>query len=311
MYFHEHTGFLKVTSMLSRELHIPAFLIEKDYWIMHCLYGLRKIGVNFEIKGGTSLSKGFELIHRFSEDIDIKIHPQSDLPIGKNQTSKAQVGKRRAFIDDIAHMIQIPGVTRVERDVSFDDKYMRQGGIRLHYDSDFEALPGVKTGILLELGFDITIPNRSCDISSWVMDRIIQQNGSEFIDNRATGIACFEPGYTFVEKLRAISTKFRQQQTSGEMPVNFMRHYYDVYCLLKSEEIQSFIGTPEYLAHKQLKFGKSEEIEIAKNPAFFVKDQRTRHLYEAAYTSTELLYYKEFPTFSEILDGIASNVNRL
>lgn len=115
------------------------------------MYGLQQSGFKFELKGGTSLSKGFQLIHRFSEDIDIKIYPPSDLPVGKNQTSKAQIGKRRAFIDDIALSINIPGLKGVERDTRHDDKYMRQGGIRLHYDSIFDLLPGVKPGILLEV----------------------------------------------------------------------------------------------------------------------------------------------------------------
>lgn len=210
------------------------------------MYGLQQSGFKFEIKGGTSLSKGFQLIHRFSEDIDIKIYPSSDLPVGKNQTSKAQIGKRRAFIDDIALSINIPGLKGVERDTRHDDKYMRQGGIRLHHDSIFDLLPGVKPGILLEVGFDVTVPNRLCDISSWTMDRVIQRNDRKIIDNRAIGVACYEAGYTFVKKLCAISTKFPLQQTSGGMPVNFMRHYYDVFCLLKSEEVQRFIGTPEY-----------------------------------------------------------------
>ena len=50
-------------------------LVEKDYWIMHCLWGLQAQGFQFELKGGTSLSKGFGVIHRFSEDIDIRIEP--------------------------------------------------------------------------------------------------------------------------------------------------------------------------------------------------------------------------------------------
>lgn len=48
-------------------------LIEKDYWIMHCLWGIQQQGYRFELKGGTSLSKGFGIIERFSEDIDIQI----------------------------------------------------------------------------------------------------------------------------------------------------------------------------------------------------------------------------------------------
>ena len=43
-------------------------LVEKDYWIMHCLWGIQQQGYRFELKGGTSLSKGFGIIERFSED---------------------------------------------------------------------------------------------------------------------------------------------------------------------------------------------------------------------------------------------------
>ena len=45
---------------------------------MHCLYGLQQLGMTFELKGGTSLSKGFQIIDRFSEDIDIRIEPPPD-----------------------------------------------------------------------------------------------------------------------------------------------------------------------------------------------------------------------------------------
>lgn len=37
-------------------------LIEKDYWIMHCLWGIQQQGYRFELKGGTSLSKAFGII---------------------------------------------------------------------------------------------------------------------------------------------------------------------------------------------------------------------------------------------------------
>ena len=46
---------------------------------MHCLYGLQQLGLTFELKGGTSLSKGHKTIDRFSEDIDILIEPPAEL----------------------------------------------------------------------------------------------------------------------------------------------------------------------------------------------------------------------------------------
>src|SRR3546814_9291118 len=54
------------------------------------------------------------------------------------------------------------------------------------------------------------------------------------LTNRAFDVPCYEPGYTLVEKLQTISTKFRRHLEDGSMPQNFLRHYYDVYC--RSEE---------------------------------------------------------------------------
>ncbi|WP_334364278.1 nucleotidyl transferase AbiEii/AbiGii toxin family protein [Bradyrhizobium sp. AZCC 1578] len=63
---------------MAEEKGIDPALVEKDYWIMHCLYGLRQFGYTFQLKGGTSLSKGHQIINRFSEDIDILIEPPPD-----------------------------------------------------------------------------------------------------------------------------------------------------------------------------------------------------------------------------------------
>ena len=57
---------------------------------------------------------------------------------------------------------------------------------------------------------------------------------------------CYDPRYTFVEKLQTVSTKFRRQQEKKNNPIDFMRHYYDVYSLLKRPEVQEFIGTDAY-----------------------------------------------------------------
>ena len=74
-YLHKHPQFSDLTRIVAEEKQIASALVEKDYWIMHCLYGLQKLGLRFELKGGTSLSKGYGTIHRFSEDIDIQIVP--------------------------------------------------------------------------------------------------------------------------------------------------------------------------------------------------------------------------------------------
>ncbi len=63
--------------LLSASLHfsIPLYFVEKDYWITLVLSRLAKSKYVDEsiFKGGTSLSKGYHLIERFSEDVDIAI----------------------------------------------------------------------------------------------------------------------------------------------------------------------------------------------------------------------------------------------
>ncbi len=84
IYLHQHPDFSALLSIVASVEKVLPTLVEKDYWIMHVLYGLKKEGIQFELKGGTSLSKGFNIIHRFSEDIDIHIHPPSELHVEVN-----------------------------------------------------------------------------------------------------------------------------------------------------------------------------------------------------------------------------------
>jgi hypothetical protein len=215
-YLHNHPQFAELIRIVSADKGIDPALAEKDYWIMHCLYGLQQLGMKFELKGGTSLSKGHHIIDRFSEDIDIRIEPPADrdVKIGRNQNSAAQKKTRADFYGWLADTIKIDGIDEVTRDTAFDDKDLRSAGIRLFYDSVTERLEGLKEGVLLEVGFDVVAPNQARDISSWAYDYAAGK--IDIIDNRAPGVACYDPGYTFVEKLQTISTKFRQQQASQD-----------------------------------------------------------------------------------------------
>jgi len=86
---HDHPDFEGLLSLVAAERGLDPVLVEKDYWIMHCLWGLQQQGFRFELKGGTSLSKGYGVIHRFSEDIDLRIEPQpgQDVKYGRTTAS--------------------------------------------------------------------------------------------------------------------------------------------------------------------------------------------------------------------------------
>jgi Nucleotidyl transferase AbiEii toxin, Type IV TA system len=311
MLLHNAPDFGDLIAVTAREHGIDPGLVEKDYWIMHALWGLQQQGFTFELKGGTSLSKGHKLIHRFSEDIDILIEPQEPLPTGKNHTKPAHIAARRGYYESLAKTISIPGFKENVRDEAFDDEKMRSAGIRLIYP-ELNPLPeGVKTGILLEAGFDQVTPNVPRLISSWAWDMARDAGITELVDNRAVDVPCYEPGYTFVEKLQTISTKYRHQQETGTMPQNFLRHYYDVYCLLEDSGVQAFIGTKAYLAHKEARFPKLDEKDLTLNPAFALEDDATRGAYTAAYERTRALYYRDQPSLNAILECIGEQLARL
>lgn len=303
-YLHNHPNFNDLILILSNELSISPVLIVKDYWIMHCLYGLQSQGLNFQMKGGTSLSKGYNLIQRFSEDIDILIEPPKEISVhvGRNQNKDVHRDSRQHFYDWLAQNIKIDGIVKSERDTAFDDDKYRSGGIRLYYQTSYNHPKDLKDGILLEVGFDDITPNFPKTVSSWAYDYAEKKVGIR--DNRAKNVLCYHPGYTLVEKLQTISTKFRKQQAQGTFSENFMRHYYDVYCLLKNPEIQEFILIQEYKDHKEKRFRRGDNPIILENEAFFLREKETRQKYQNEYELSQSLYYKEKPTFQEILQLI-------
>lgn len=307
-FIHNDPEFKQILSIVASNKSIDITLIEKDYWIMHALYALHQQGIDFELKGGTSLSKGYGIIDRFSEDIDIHIRTNFGLQTEGKEDKPEIKNARKNFYDVLAKSIVINGIVSVERDYEFDDldKY-RSGGIRLNYISYTPTLEGLKDGILLEAGFDTVTPNKPLTISSWIWNHLVSLNlHNNYIDNTAVGVACYHPGYTLVEKLQTIVRKFRNSSNPNVTDdKNFMRQYYDVYCLLGKPEIINFIGSPEYLSHKAARIkGVDNGIPLNEHPALCLNDLEIRTSFKNRYLSTSKLYYNGQPDFEEVLARI-------
>jgi hypothetical protein len=312
MYLHNHPNFKDLIELTAKEQGIfDPYLVEKDYWIMHSLYGLSMFGLKMELKGGTSLSKAYKVIHRFSEDIDIKIEPDEsrvgfEVYFGKNHDKPKHRESKKNYFDWLALNLKgtIDGITNVVRDVSFDDEKYRNGGIRLLYETQFTPVEGLKEGILLEVGFDKTTPNKQIDISSWAYDKgVISLPNKALIDNRALQVSCYDPRYTFVEKLQAVVTKYsfyKDQKKDGKLPVNFLRHYYDLYCLLELDEVKEFVGTSEYEDYKKERF-RNYDTKIKSCDGFTLKDANDREVFKLNYAKSSSLYYKGQVDFDKIL----------
>jgi hypothetical protein len=128
-------------------------------------------------------------------------------------------------------------------------------------------------------------------------------------DNRAHGVLCYEPKFTFVEKLQAVVRKFRlykEGKQGGNLPANFIRHYYDLYQLIDREDVQSFIGTLEYESFKKERFG-GDDTKVSNSDAFKLTDATDRALFEKEYYRSASLYFKGRPSLDEILNRIKND----
>ena len=85
-----------VYESISHKVNLPAQVVEKDFWVTAVLQTVFSLPIaeHLVFKGGTSLSKGWKLIERFSEDIDLAIDPEF-LGVSGGDLTKKQIKKLR------------------------------------------------------------------------------------------------------------------------------------------------------------------------------------------------------------------------
>jgi hypothetical protein len=308
-FFHDRPDAKELFETLASQKGLPPAVVEKDYWVMHCLWGLQRSGLHFEMKGGTSLSKGWRVIDRFSEDIDIRFEPPQQLNVkGDNP---AHIAARFEFYDALAALIKIPGIA-VSRNRVYDDAKAQNGGVSLKYDSFFAPAPGLglKPEVLLEAGFARTAPNEPRDFSSWALDKALAAR-LEVADNRAPAVKCFNPEYTFVDKLQTVCRRFRQWRDRNDpqqdRPRQFSRHYYDLYMLLAVDRVKKFIGTPEYEAYKAEKIKGADAPEFAARSPFTLQAGGAYTLFEKEFKALDSLLLAPGPSFKEVIERIRAH----
>ncbi len=201
-------------------------IVEKDYYVTLFLSILVKKVPEIIFKGGTSLSKCYKIIHRFSEDIDLT------LP-NENQTQ----GGKRNLKREILSVIEETGLRlKNEPDILSRRDYNRY---EIEYPSTFEGV-GIKQNLLLETVFLVrTYPEEIKNASSMIFD-FWKENGfedaiKEFeMDPFEIHVQTMER--TFVDKVFALCDYAISRKTRG-----CSRHIYDLYCLLQEVSLDEKI----------------------------------------------------------------------
>lgn len=294
-FVHDDPDFGPLLDIVARETGIAASLIEKDYWVTHTLWALHGSGLDIWFKGGTSLSKGFALIQRFSEDLDLMIQHGSvgGLPEVPNWTSnnKGAVAKRHAFYAALAGVLVVPGV-RVELDQSRVDRQARAADYLGHYPGVLleQLAPAMSPFIRLEVGRARVVPYATQPVSSFVHDYLVRQSmlGS-YDDNRPAAVRCVHPLVTLFEKLDAMSRRYARDQIA---PDTFVRHYEDAAQIIRAVGRLPAVGmTAEQLARDMLDEQDIAALPSPDEPALVLADAEKRAVIERAYAKIAPMFW--------------------
>ncbi len=157
----------------SERMDILDIYIEKDYWVCYALKLIFSSALKNEVifKGGTSLSKCFDVIERFSEDIDLVLLQNGDETGNQLKTKLKKVTK---LVDQPFEEEHIEGITNkmgMIRKIAY--KYPQT------YQADFGQ---VRNRIILEVSWlGHFEPYSSTSISSYIYEMMLENNQAELI----------------------------------------------------------------------------------------------------------------------------------
>jgi hypothetical protein len=238
---------------IGNEIGIPALAVEKDWWVVQTLALILELEAapHIVFKGGTSLSKAWNIIERFSEDIDLALDKHF-LGIEECTTVK-QVKKLRSATRKYIYSSFIPELQNKFNNAGFTDTKVEL------YEEDGENLEPVQIIVKYETctspsTYTYTKPEVKIEIGSRSLrepftNRLFSSlvgkhySGKPFADAPIT-VPSVNPERTFLEKLFLLHEEF--QKPENEIRVDRLsRHLYDVEMLMRTEYAEIALANNE------------------------------------------------------------------
>ena len=277
----------------SQQLGIREIYVEKDYWVTYALFHIytNEIGKETIFKGGTSLSKCFQLIERFSEDIDLVIKRN-------NSDNGNQLKRKLKQISTSASRelpeIEINGITN------------KVGMIRktAHtYPRMFTGNFGqVRDIIIIESSWLGSFePYTTKSVNTFIYQMLLENNQQSLIETYQLGpfeVTVMDPKRTLCEKIMSL-VRFSNTQNPISDLKNKIRHAYDLHLILRDVSMRSFFESSQF-DNMLIEVG-TDDIESFKNNNDWLK----RHPSEA------LIFSKTEETWLQIKDVYTGSFSEL
>ncbi|NLM18441.1 MAG: nucleotidyl transferase AbiEii/AbiGii toxin family protein [Clostridiaceae bacterium] len=300
------------------KMGISQAVVEKDYWVcvvLDYLFNESKWKDAFTFKGGTSLSKCFRLIERFSEDIDL-ILDWRVLGYEKNEPwdkrSNTQQDKFNKEVNQKTEdFLQNQLMKDMERDfreklhLSFEFFINEQEpqSIQFEYPKIFPS-PYLTQNIKLEIG----------SLAAWTpaMEVEIEPYIGEYYPNvfkEKTKIRTVSPQRTFWEKATILHQEANRSENK-RMPRRYARHYYDLYKIANSE-VKIFALKDKDLLEQVTKFKMkfypcnwAKYEDVLNGNLKLIPDQYRFDEIQKDYEDMREMIYGEYPDFEELMKNI-------
>jgi Nucleotidyl transferase AbiEii toxin, Type IV TA system len=311
---HERPDFEDLVVTVGERLETNPALIEKDYWVTEAL---RVVANDFRegvvFKGGTSLSKGWGLIRRFSEDIDLLV--RSDGSAGSGRSARDRYMKQiEASVGEVRGLKSVKDGSRSERGISRTAV--------LEYEPRTRILEGLRPTIILEMGIRGGVQPMEVRTIRSMLGNPLESAELDDRTLQAFEIPVLHPRRTLVEKLFAVHSACELWAEGRETALQRQgRHFYDLYFLLADGDIATFVGSDSYreLIREIDAFGREyfprdhrspPEMRFADSRAF-APTTDLRAAIADDYNSSAFLFFGEAPDLDSIYKLIAAVRERM
>lgn len=312
---------------------LQALSVEKDFWVcwtLRELFAMPEIGPHLTFKGGTSLSKAWKLIARFSEDIDLVIdktalgfsaeNSPDQAPSGKQRRVRleALMGASRDWVQQrlqpalAARLASALGNTgwRLEVDPDIADGQC----LLFHYPSVFPESSGgyVAPVVKIELGArSDDWPAESKTVFSYVLELFPVLDADS-----ACPVRVLAAERTFWEKACLLHEEtFRPAEKPRKL--RMARHYYDLWCLLRAGVGERALGNTALFQrvaeHREIFFRYSWVDYTTHKPGTFRLAPPESHLANWRHDYAQMLgpmFFGEVPSFDEMIAAAADFASR-
>jgi predicted nucleotidyltransferase component of viral defense system len=312
---------------IAEETGMSAFAVEKDWWVSRTLEIIFQMDIakHLVFKGGTSLSKAWNLINRFSEDIDLAIDMDFFMTPTKNW-SKGERTKLRKTAGEYSTSIFF---------VELEAEFLKRGLENLHFtivetsesDRDPRVLE-IQYPNLIEQQTDYMLPRIQIEVSCRSLREpfSIQKFGSlvdEVYFEREFAQSFFQvptvnPERTFLEKIFLLHEEFKRPEEKMRVD-RLSRHLYDVYHLTKAGIADRAINDKELyetiVSHRYL-FSKIGGVDYnSHNPSTLnpIPPNKVQKDWESDYAKMkeEMIYEKNPPSFEDLISNLTNLKDQL